>query len=55
MVGKDEEEEQATETDPHAKKLYVYTHKGFVFEYNGNQVIMNISFMLSLQLIIMYI
>lgn len=41
--------------DPHAKKLYVYTHKGFVFEYNGNQVIMNISFMLSLQLTIMYI
>ncbi|CEG80626.1 hypothetical protein RMATCC62417_14930 [Rhizopus microsporus] len=39
VVGKDEEEEQATETDPHAKKLYVYTHKSFVFEYNGNQII----------------
>ncbi|CEG68096.1 hypothetical protein RMATCC62417_04418 [Rhizopus microsporus] len=39
VVGKDEEEEQATETDPHAKKLYVYTHKSFMFEYNGNQII----------------
>lgn len=38
-VGRDADEgkEEAT-VDPHFKPLYVYTHKSFTIDYNGNQV-----------------
>ncbi|KAG1514805.1 hypothetical protein G6F52_009831 [Rhizopus delemar] len=42
VIGKGAEEEQQAnnnEIDPHFKPLYLYTHKSFVFEYNGNQII----------------
>ncbi|KAG2201812.1 hypothetical protein INT47_004369 [Mucor saturninus] len=39
-VGRDaDEDKDAREIDPHLKPLYVYTHKSFTIDYNGNQII----------------
>jgi hypothetical protein len=41
-VGRDADEgKEEAEIDPHFKPLYVYTHKSFTIDYNGNQVISN--------------
>lgn len=39
VIGRDLEEEQGREIDPHLKPIYVYTHKSFVIEYNKDQII----------------